>query len=491
MFMSNINSLSSYLPELMVVVTILAVILMESISKYRSLTFITTVVGLVFSGILLFMTSSVDVALFQGMIVHDSFSLYFKWFILFSTLSIVLVSKDDNSVMDSVKGEYYAMLLIIMIGMFTMVSARNLLMVYLAIEMVSIPSYIIAGISNNDKESNEASLKYVIYGSFASGIMLFGLSILYGISGSMDIAIIAEAIKSLDSSLAIYVAMLFILVGFGYKISMVPFHYWTPDVYQGSPITVTAFLSVAPKAAGFAILIRFFYSVFTVGPPSMANNSEVLGLDWTLLIAVMSALTMTVGNVLALKQTNIKRLLAYSSISHVGFMLIGFSVISIDSVASIMFYLFFYLFMNLGAFYMAIYMSKSYNANDIDSWNGIAKKAPVLSFFMVLSLASLAGLPPTSGFVGKVYVLRNLFYDQQFMWLGIVAIINTVISLYYYFKIVKAMYFMENDELESKPCNPILYWSMIILSIQNICFYLYWSNIWNVFVFLSESLKLI
>ena len=329
--LSNIDSLPFYLPELMVVLTLLSVFLMESIQKYRHLTFITTSAGLIFSCILLFITSSIDGALFNGMIVHDSFSIFFKWIILLSTLSIVLISRDDDSVLSSVKGEYYGMLLIIVLGMFTMVSARNLLMVYLAIEMVSIPSYIIAGISNKDKESNEASLKYVIYGSFASGIMLFGLSILYGASGSMDIAVVAEAIQSFDSSLAIYIAMLFVLVGFGYKISMVPFHYWTPDVYQGAPITVTAFLSVAPKAAGFAILIRFFYAIFT------SENSEILGLNWTELIAVMSALTMTVGNVLALNQTNIKRLLAYSSISHVGFMLIAFSIIGPGSIASIMF----------------------------------------------------------------------------------------------------------------------------------------------------------
>ena len=164
--------------------------------------------------------------------------------------------------MDSVKGEYYGMLLIIMLGMFSMVSANNLLMIYLSIEIVSIPSYIIAGISKNDRESNEASLKYVIYGSFASGIMLFGLSLLYGIAGSTDIGLIASKVATFDSSLTLYIAMLFILVGFGYKISMVPFHYWTPDVYQGAPITVTAFLSVAPKASGLAILIRFFYSLF-------------------------------------------------------------------------------------------------------------------------------------------------------------------------------------------------------------------------------------
>ena len=182
---------------------------------------------------------------------------------------------------------------------------------------------------------------------------------------------------------------------------------------------------------------------------------------------------------LALKQDNIKRLLAYSSISHVGFMLIAFSIISSDSIASILFYLFFYMFMNLSAFYMAIYMSNSYGANNIEDWNGIGHKVPVLSFFMVLSLASLAGLPPTSGFIGKVYVLRNLFADGQFLWLGVVAIINTVISLYYYFKIVKAMYFMENNTLEIKPCCSYLYWIIIIFSAQNIMFYLYWEPLWK------------
>tara|TARA_Y100000589_G_scaffold132891_1_gene126936 strand:- start:7328 stop:8659 length:1332 start_codon:yes stop_codon:yes gene_type:complete len=427
-----------------------------------------SIAGLLFTGILLLFSHSSISLLFEGMIINDSLSIFFKWLILISTLSIVLISKEDNSVVSEVKGEYYAMLLIIMLGMFAMVSAKNLLMVYLAIEMVSIPSYIIAGISKNDRESNEASLKYVIYGSFASGIMLYGLSYLYGMAGSLDINIVAAKLGSYDASITVYMIIIFVLVGFGYKISMVPFHYWTPDVYQGAPITVTAFLSVAPKAAGFAILIRFFYTLFI-------DNVDIL--QWPQLIAFMSALTMTVGNVLALNQTNIKRLLAYSSISHVGFMLVAFSIVSLDSVVSILFYMFFYLFMNLSAFYMAIYMSNNYNADELDDWNGIGLKAPVLSFFMVLSLASLAGLPPTSGFIAKVYVLRNLFSDATFLWLGLVAIINTVISLYYYFKIVRAMYFMKNDDLVYKKCNQVLFWSIIVFSLQNIIFYLYWPNL--------------
>ena len=467
-YLSNINSLTSYLPELMIVLTILCVFIAESISSYRSSTYMISISGLLFTGILLLFSHSSTSLLFEGMIINDSLSIFFKWLILISTLSIVLISKEDNSVVSEVKGEYYAMLLIIMLGMFAMVSAKNLLMVYLAIEMVSIPSYIIAGISKNDRESNEASLKYVIYGSFASGIMLYGLSYLYGMAGSLDINIVAAKLASYDASITVYMIIIFVLVGFGYKISMVPFHYWTPDVYQGAPITVTAFLSVAPKAAGFAILIRFFYTLFI-------DNVDIL--QWPQLIAFMSALTMTVGNVLALNQTNIKRLLAYSSISHVGFMLVAFSIVSLDSVVSILFYMFFYLFMNLSAFYMAIYMSNNYNADELDDWNGIGLKAPVLSFFMVLSLASLAGLPPTSGFIAKVYVLRNLFSDATFLWLGLVAIINTVISLYYYFKIVRAMYFMKNDDLVYKKCNQVLFWSIIVFSLQNIIFYLYWPNL--------------
>ena len=279
--------------------------------------------------------------------------------------------------------------------------------------------------------------------------MLYGLSIIFGLTGTTKFFAIRDAIATLDSSsnLALTLSTIFVLAGFGYKISAVPFHFWTPDVYEGSPTPNTAYISVAPKAAGFALMIRFFNQVLVESDSlSTIGWYADVSFAWPGLLGVISVVTMTMGNLVAIQQNSVKRMLAYSSIAHVGFMLIGFSVLSIDSIASIMFYLFFYLFMNLGAFYMAVYMSNAYNANDIDDWNGIGKKAPVLAFFMVLSLASLAGLPPTSGFVGKVYILRNLFADQQFIWLGVVAIINTVISLYYYFKIVKAMYFMENDD---------------------------------------------
>lgn len=483
MVLSNINSLTSYLPELMILVMILIVFLYESFKSYRQYIFTVLSAGMFSVIILMYLYNPSSNLLFEGMLVNDSLSIFLKWILVISTFSVIIISKNDNSILDDIKSEYYAMLLIILLGMFAMVSATNLLMVYLAIEMVSIPSYIIAGISKNDRESNEAALKYVIYGSFASGIMLFGLSFLYGLTGTTDIYTISNQLANNENSLLIYLSMIFILVGFGYKISMVPFHYWTPDVYQGAPITVTTFLSVAPKAAGFAILIRFFYSIF------VTNGTPII--EWTNIIAIFSALTMTIGNILALKQTNIKRLLAYSSISHVGFMLIALSIISIDSVTSVLFYLVFYMFMNLSAFFVAIYMSNAYQADNIDDWNGIGLKMPVISIFMVLSLASLAGLPPTSGFIGKVYVLRNLFADQQYLWLGIVAIINTVVSLYYYFNIVKAMYFMENDSLEYRSADKALYFFIIVFSAQNILFYLYWSPLWNYLKSIVESINIL
>jgi len=483
MIVSNINSLSSYLPELMILVMILVTFLYESIKSYRKYVFPLLCFGMISVSLLLYFSSPSQFRIFEGMLVNDSLSIFLKWVIIISTFSIILISKNDNSILKDIKNEYYAMLLIILLGMFAMVSATNLLMVYLAIEMVSIPSYIISGISKDDKESNEAALKYVIFGSFASGIMLFGLSFIYGLTGSTDIYFIADSLSQTDNQLLLYTSMIFVLVGFGYKISMVPFHYWTPDVYQGAPITVTAFLSVAPKAAGFAIMIRFFYSIFVIdGSPSV---------DWPNIIAIFSALTMTIGNILALKQNNIKRLLAYSSISHVGFMLIALSIVSIDSITSILFYLVFYMFMNLSAFFVAIYMSNEYDANNIEDWNGIGLKVPFISIFMVLSLASLAGLPPTSGFIGKVYVLRNLFSESQFLWLGIIAIINTVISLYYYFKIVKSMYFIENESLEIKEADRVLTIIIVLFSSQNILFYFYWSSLWDYLKNLIINMNLI
>ena len=475
----NLQSISYFLPELILISTILFVIVSDLIPSVKQYSFYISLIGIVLSGIMLLMIGFSDKMIFNNMIIDDAFSYYFKFILLLSTFSIVLVSKYYKSLDDEYRPEYNALLLIILLGMFLMTSSINLVMIYLSLELVSIPAYILAGILKNDKKSNEASLKYVIFGSFASGLMLFGFSLLYGVSGSTDIYGIHQALLTVNNPSMILMSIVLILVGFGYKISMVPFHYWTPDVYEGSPTTITAFLSVAPKAAGFALFIRIFFTVFT-DAGNFNGINPILNVNWTFLLAILSAATMTLGNILALRQENVKRMLAYSTISHVGFMLMALCTLNTISSIGIMFYLLMYAFMNLSAFYMAIYASNQLNAENIDDWQGIGFKNPVLSFFMVLSLVSLAGLPPTSGFVGKVYLLRGLFYDKEFLWLAVIAILNSVVSLYYYFKIVKAMYFKGDEQKHDRvEAHPVIHWSIILLSSQNLLFYLYWSPLYK------------
>jgi NADH-quinone oxidoreductase subunit N len=450
-------------------------------------TFPLCLIGIILSGITLWNNHGITESLFMGMICIDPFSHYFKYIFLFTTFSIILISRFEKKLERSYSSEYNSLLLIVLLGMFLMSSSINLIMIYLSIELVSIPSYILSGMLKSDKESNEASLKYVIFGSFASGLMLFGLSILYGITGSTDISGISQTLQKIEYPLTIYFPLVLILSGFGYKISMVPFHYWTPDVYEGAPTPITAFLSVAPKAAGLSIMIRIFYTMFTVDG-TLSFTEPLSGVNWPALIAVGSAITMTLGNILAVQQKDVKRLLAYSSISHIGFMLMAFTIIGPEAIRAIMLYLFIYMFMNLSAFYMAIFASNKLDAHHVEDWVGLGRKNPLLAAFMTLSLLSLTGLPPTSGFIGKVYIFAELFKHQQFYWLAVIAILNSVISLYYYFSIVKAMYLVEvEEEVETIEAHPIIKWSIIVFSAQNLLFFVYWEPLFN---FIKDSIRL-
>ena len=468
--MSNLASIQYFIPELIIVLSILVTILLDLFNQKKiMMPFI--ILSFLFIALSLYNQGYSDTHIFSGMLTVDSLSYYYKFLVLFSTFSIIIVSQYSLSLDKEYSAEYNMLLLSVLLGMFLMTSSINLIMIYLAIELVSIPSYILAGISKNDKKSNEASLKYVIFGSFASGLMLYGLSLLYGISGSFDLNTISNSLTTINNPYLLYTSIILILVGFGYKISMAPMHYWTPDVYEGAPTTVTAFLSVAPKAAGFALLIRVFIGIF---------NVEVIHVaDWPLIIAVLSAATMTIGNVLAIRQDNVKRMLAYSTISHVGFMLMAFSTVSIEANIAITLYITMYMFMNLSAFYVVIYAENNFNAENIEDWNGLGYKNMVLGVFMVISLVSLAGLPPTSGFFGKVYLFRTLFAESKYYWLAIVGILNSVVALYYYFRIVKSMYFKESDSQKTVKAHPVIYWSVVILSAQNLLFYIYWDKLYN------------
>ena len=475
---NNFQSIQYFLPELILILTILFVIVCDLIPSVSRYSFNLTLFGLLFMGLMMFINGPSGEYIFNKMLIDDMFSFYFNSIILLSTFSIIVVSRYSKELNDEYRIEYNVLLLVVLLGMFLMTSSINLVMIYLSLELVSIPSYILAGMLKSDKKSNEAALKYVIFGSFSSGLMLIGFSWLYGLSGSTNIYEVYSSLSLLDDQSAVLLSILFILVGFGYKVSMVPFHYWTPDVYEGSPITVTAFLSAAPKAAGFALFIRTFFVLFS-DSGTFLGSSPILDINWPLLLAILSGATMTIGNLLALRQDNVKRMLAYSTISHVGFMLMALCAMNVEAIAGIMFYLLMYSFMNLSAFYMVLFASNKLNAVNVDDWNGLAFRTPMLSAFMVISLVSLAGLPPTSGFIGKVYLFRSLFYDKEFFWLAIVGILNSVVSLYYYFRIVKAMYFKKSEETSMINAHPVIYWSIILLSSQNLIFYLYWSDLYE------------
>ena len=480
MTLNNIDSIYYFIPEIVLIFGILIVIILDLLPKHKSKVHAVSLITILLTQVFFAVNNSIidqPISLFMGMIVIDPFANYFKWIIQFSTFFIVLLSKYDNSIDSDTRSEYNTLLMVTYLGLLLMVSSVNLIMIYLAIELVSIPSYILAGFTRNDKKSNEASLKYIIFGSFASGLMLYGLSWLYGISGSTNIYEISNSLLSSQNSLMVYTSLILVLVGFGYKISMFPFHYWTPDVYEGSPTPITAFLSVGPKAAGLAIMIRVFYILFT-DSGGVASVSFINDINWPYVIAILSACTMTIGNLLAVQQDNVKRILAYSSIAHVGFMLMAFSIISIESIQAIMLYIFIYMFMNLGAFFVLIFVSDTTGAKNVEDWNGIGKRSPLIGACMTITLVSLAGLPPTSGFIGKFYLFATLFRDGSFYWLAVIAILNSVVSLYYYFRIVRAMYLVdsENATLSLEPV-PVLKYSILFFAAQNILFYMYWNKL--------------
>ena len=363
-----------------------------------------------------------------GSYTVDGFAVFFKIIALVSTALVILAAMDG--IRSPFEGEFYALLVFSALGLVLMAASTDIILLALSIEFVSLTSYVLAGFLKANPKSNEAGLKYFLYGAAASATMFFGFSILYGLTGTTNLYDLATRLRGAPLP-AVYLALAFMLAGFGFKIAMVPFHQWAPDVYEGAPTPVAAFLSVGSKAAGFAVLVRVF--LVAVDPGRV---------DWTLLMAVLAALTMTVGNLLALPQRNIKRMLAYSSISHAGFILIGLAAFRGDfGVPGLLIYLFGYLFTQLGAFFVAVLIGVQLGTDEIPDYAGLSRRAPVSAFLMAVFMLSLTGLPPTSVFVGKFYVLAAAI-DNGLLWLAVVGILNSVISLYYYVGVIRAMYVM-------------------------------------------------
>jgi NADH-quinone oxidoreductase subunit N len=479
MDLKNVGSLSFFYPELILSGTILLLIVIDLLMRNKRALAIIALAG---SAAALIATFDLYWAepgwLFHRMMILDKFSLFFKVFALAATILCIWMSLGSNEIKQVHEGEYYTLLLTCTLGIFFMASSSNLLMAYLSLELVSLTSYVLTGFLPHNRRSSEAALKYLIYGGVASGTMIYGMSWIFGMTGSLDYSAIQAALAQNGVSKAtLFMAFVFIMAGFGYKIVFVPFHMWSPDVYQGAPTPFTAFLSVASNAAGMAIMIRFFFP----GVSRMVAGGDwtfVSGVEWPHVLLFLSMITMTVGNLCALNQRNLKRMLAYSGIAHAGYMLMGLAVLNNDGLSAILFYVVVYLIMNLGAFLVVGMIANVTGNEDIETYRGLAWRGAIVpAVCLAVFLFSLTGLPPFAGFIGKFFLFSAVLKQGgAFAALAVIAAINSVISLYYYAKIVKTM-FLDFPNPEDKTISLALdgFTLLIPLTVLTVVFGIYFS----------------
>jgi NADH-quinone oxidoreductase subunit N len=389
---------------------------------------------------LLFGQPGEPTAVFGGMIRFDWLGFFFKMLFMFAAAATALLLMDHEKA--GRRGEAYVMLLASVLGMNLMASSADLIMLYLAIETASIPLYILAGFILADDRSTEAGFKYLLFGTLASTVMLYGFSLVFGFAGTTNLYALADMLAAGNlSPLLAFAVVALVLVGLAFKVSLVPFHFWAPDVYEGSPTPVAGFLSTASKAAGFAVLVRLFFVAFPDFAPS-----------WTLILAALSAITMTVGNLLAISQTNIKRLLAYSSIAHAGYALIGVVAFSQLGAASVVFYLAAYIVTNLLAFGIVMAFNRITGLENLEDYAGMSRRNPWLALMMLAAFLSLSGMPPFGGFVAKVFVFAA-GVEANYIWLVVVGILNSIVGVYYYLNALKYVYLyrMPNQDEEKHP----------------------------------------
>lgn len=484
-------------PEIALSIVACAVLLFDLITPKRSsghLASWLSFLGLLVAMVCVVFKPGAEVAvhnkqLFHQLIAVDGFGDFFKLICLMATAACVLLTYYSQRFNGERMGEYYALLLSSAIGMCLMASATDFLTAFLGIEMVSIPSYVLVGYFRDDRIGTEASIKYLLYGAFSSGLMLFGVSILYGLTGSTNYAEVSSTLAEQPSAalLPLAITALLIFGGFAYKLAAAPFHFWAPDVYQGAPTPITAWLAIASKTAGIAAFTRFLFVYHE-------TDGGFGSFDWSLTLAILAGITMTVGNVSALMQTNFKRLLAYSSIAHVGYLMMGLSALGGEAYTSAdgqvlrlglgggsaaAFYAFAYLWMNLGAFAVFIAVSNRTRSDDIASFAGLGRRAPALAIALTICLFSLIGIPPTVGFTGKLQLFLAVIKQGGYI-LAVVAGVNTAISVYYYFRIIKTMFlekFMDPASKEPFVASSSLTILAVLLAIVVIAFGLFFDGI--------------
>lgn len=369
-----------------------------------------------------------------GMYIVDTYATFMKQLLIISAFLVVLISLEYISKLGYHQSEYYSMIVFITLGMMMMVSAGDLVTFYVGLELMTLSFVILTTFLKGKATSTEAGLKYLILGAMSSGVLLYGLSLIYGATGTTIIENIVQGITVNGIQPILVLGMIFALSGFAFKISAVPFHMWSPDIYEGAPTPVTAFLAVASKAASFAALVR----IFVISLPAL---SEL----WIIVVTLLAVLTIVFGNVVAIPQTNIKRMLAYSSIAQAGYVLLGLVAFSDLGIAAILFYLMTYVFANIGAFAVVTAFYNQTGSLQIKDYAGLARRSPLLAATMFLCLVSLAGLPPLAGFVGKL-LLFTAIIDQGIIWLAFIGIIMSMVSVYYYFIVVKVMYLGKAEE---------------------------------------------
>lgn len=415
-----------------IILSLLAILLLYiGLGKSKAALLPVTVIGLVAALVSLFFEwDSNPAPIYSGMIWFDHYAVAFSAITIFTTLLIILLSKTYFEAISRNVAEYYALILFSLTGILVMVSFQNLTMLFVGIEIMSVNLYILAGIRKNDFSSNEASLKYFLMGAFSTGFLLFGIALVYGASGSFSLDVIKQYVidnKQIDPLM--YTGIALLIVGMCFKVGAAPFHFWTPDVYEGSPTLITAFMSTVVKTAGFAAFLRLFITCF--GP---------LSEFWMPILLVISIITLFVGNITALFQASFKRMMAYSSISHAGYMLFAILAIGAQSEIAIFMYATAYSLASIVAFAVLVTVKKQTGGDNFENFNGLGKTNPFMAFTLTLAMLSLAGIPLTAGFIGKFFMF-SVALKQYHVWLVLLAVVNAIISIYYYFKVIVAMYF--------------------------------------------------
>jgi NADH-quinone oxidoreductase subunit N len=443
--------LTPIIPELIMTSVALFILMADLFIKRKETLAFLSIIGIAFVAYSVLILP--EGSTFSGMFVSDGYSTFFKLLFLLNVILSVLISIKYIAIENINIGEYYAFLLFSTLGMMIMASAHDLILVYLGLELMALSTYVLTAFLRHDIKSNEASLKYFLLGAFSSAFLLYGIAMSYGLTGTTELKAIATYISKtgLTGNKALMLSIIFLVVAFGFKIAVVPFHMWAPDVYEGAPTSITAFMSVGPKAAGFAVLGRVFYEAF-----------GELNIEWSSILLPLSILTMVLGNIIAISQTNIKRMLAYSSIAHAGYALLGIIAGTPEGLASTMNYLMIYAFMNIGAFSIVIMLRREgVSGVDIEDYKGLSKSHPLASALMLIFMFSLTGIPPTAGFIGKFYVFMESIRAGNVIPV-LIAVVMSAISAYFYLRIVMYMYMHDPERDITLTTSPSMNLALII-----------------------------